>query len=197
MLRTTDIDSGQPLLAEHCPHSATDFTTIICDFPGGTRSFALSANERARAVQSCGSLLESHGEDVVIELCIETDSGHEQVAEWIDNCIGDVIAGQEGRREQHLACGTQFGDHETKRPGHKGVPRRIGDDLSGCRDRSGPDLGAGGMDFRGFNSGWRSEINGGAGQKNISGRVDRYRSSTRVLTLQYELEDAVGIVFHG
>ena len=45
------------------------------------------------AVQSWNSLLEPHCEDVVIELCIDTVSGHEQVVEWIDNSIGDGIAG--------------------------------------------------------------------------------------------------------
>ena len=29
MLRTTDIDSGQPLLAEHCRYGTTDFTSAI------------------------------------------------------------------------------------------------------------------------------------------------------------------------
>jgi hypothetical protein len=28
MLRTTDIDSGQPLLAEHCRYGTTDFTLV-------------------------------------------------------------------------------------------------------------------------------------------------------------------------
>jgi len=33
MLRTTDIDSGQPLLAEHSRYGATDLSTVlrVCD----------------------------------------------------------------------------------------------------------------------------------------------------------------------
>ena len=43
-----------------------------------------------------------------------------------------------------------------------------------------------------INKGRRTEINDFAGQQDISGRVDRYRFSTRAFTLQDELEDAVG-----
>ena len=114
-----------------------------------------------RAVQSCDSLLESHREDVVIELGIETVSGHDQIAEWIDNRIGDIIARQEGRREQDGASGAQFGDHEAK-PSHKDVSRGIGDDLSTRRNLSNPDLGAGGMDLYSFNRRWPSETIGTA-----------------------------------
>ena len=111
-----------------------------------------------RAVQSCGCLVESYGEDVGIEPCILTVSGHKQVPEPIDNRISNDTVGQGRSGEQDSASGAQFGDHETKprgaretRPGHKDVSRRIGDDLSSGWNCSSPDLGAGGMDFRGFN----------------------------------------------
>ena len=47
-----------------------------------------------------------------------------------------------------------------------------------------------------INKGRRTEINDFAGQQDISGRVDRYRFSTRAFTLQDELEDAVWVVFN-
>ena len=139
--------------------------------------------KRTLAAQSCDSSLESHCEDVVRELCILAESSNQQVAEWIDNRIGDVIAGQERRRKQHGASGIQFGDHEARRSRHKDVSRGIGDDLSGCWNLSNPDLSAGRMNFRSLNKGRPTEINGGAGQQDISGGVLAARKADRSLAI--------------
>ena len=42
----------------------------------------------------CGSLLQSHREDVIIELCVGAEPSRQHIVERIDDRVGDVIAGQ-------------------------------------------------------------------------------------------------------
>src|SRR6516165_9729721 len=116
-----------------------------------------------RVVQSCGSLLKSYGEDVVVELCVGAEPSRERIVERIDNRICDIIAGQKRQREQHFSLGIYLRDLKAKAC-HKHVSRRIRADLSSCRDRCNPDLSAGAMDFRNLNRVWLAEINGVASQ---------------------------------
>src|ERR1700722_10332129 len=106
---------------------------------GSPARFLLRTSGRL-PVQSCHPdlLFEPDGKDVVLEVCVEAVSRHEQVVEWVDNRIAHIVARQRRGCELYLAGTVQLGDQKT-RARHKHVSCGIGDNLSGCRNLSRPD----------------------------------------------------------
>jgi len=95
-------------------HRSMDLCSLIQEREGSDLKFEIgpcrACVDRADAPDMLGAaatvLLHSDREDVILELCVDAIASYEQIAEWIDSGIGDIVATVKACLEHKLSRGT-------------------------------------------------------------------------------------------